>query len=309
VDTILPMTIPTVLRPWFAALFASCAGIGLYVYDDFCEAMEHSWLKSTLNALEVIAMGPGLGALAWVLVENARLNADAARRRLELERDRRFQMLGRIAASVAHEFRNPLHNLRLLVDEVRVSGAEPRLLERVDGNIRRLDQTVHLVYELARPPRQPEDAELEQVPLKAAVDSAVQEAARRAGRLLSVEHHPPPSDLPVRARPDALRIALDNLVRNAVEAAGDAGISIDYEENEREAVLVVRNPGSLPQEIAEGASIASEKPHGLGVGLGIARHLVAQCGGRVDLAAADGTVTTRLTLPIGTRTIPAGDTP
>jgi signal transduction histidine kinase len=293
--------------PALIGMLAFVCGLGIYLYDNRIKdsAVEGSPLKAALGAIEVLVMGPGMAVCAYLIAENLRLREDWHRASLAQERERRFQLLGRIAASVAHEVRNPLHNLRLIEEELAImSPPETQvLLDRVRANLSRLDQSVQLVYELARPTTLV-DADLPTLDLGEQVQRAIAEVVRRRGHA-TIAHVPPDQPVLVSARESGLRIVLENLVRNAVEAAGKGEVIIGYGERAdkgggREggfAVLTVRNPGSLPVGFTVSGTYPSMKPDGLGVGLSIANHLVAGFGGSLTITDTDGVVTGELALP------------
>jgi signal transduction histidine kinase len=217
--------------------------------------------------------------------------------------------------------RNPLHNLRLIQEELEiVSTPEAQvLLERVRANLTRLDQAVQLVYELARPTARGED--MPTLDFAEMVEKSIVEVRRRRGQA-AITHQPPDKPLLVAAREAGLRIAIENLVRNAVEAAGSGMVEIAYEvravasarptgtqaeeataktaefpEQSGFAVMIVRNPGTLPTGFSISGTFPSVKPDGLGVGLSIANHLVTGFGGTLAMTQGDGSVVGEIALP------------
>jgi signal transduction histidine kinase len=245
-----------------------------------------------------------MALLVLLVSENVRLKDQAHLRRLERERESRFAMLGRIAASVAHEVRNPLHNLRLIDEELRAEAppACKPLIDRVEANLARLDQAVALAYELARPNRKVDDSDIGELRLVELVEGSVKETARRTRRALAIDHRIPAAAVLVNAREAAMRIILDNLIRNAVEAAGPGTVTISYRRQEAGWLLTIANPGQLPaMQIGEGDLESSAKPDGLGVGLSIVRHLVRNLGATFHLGGDAGAVVAELCIPISTR--------
>ena len=281
-----------------AALAASC-GLGLYHFDNWYETLPNAWVKVCLDYAEMTVVGPGMGLLVWMLVERVRLSDDGHRRALRHEHEARFIMLGRIAASVAHELRNPLQIMRLVAEELRatVRGADVDLLNRLDHSLARLDQTVMLAYELARPMRPTGDADGVAINLCALVDEVLAEIERRSGIALRINHVRPIVAPHVMARDHALRIVVSNLLRNALEAAAGQLVTISYR-TETAIQLVIRNPGHLPDELLAGDDlVASSKPEGLGIGIAIARHLSGAIGGTITFRNLDQLAETSITLP------------
>jgi len=305
--------------PALIGMFAFLFGLGMYLYDNRIKdsAGEGTPLKAVLGGVEVLVMGPGLAIVAYLITENLRLREEWHRASLAQERERRFQFLGRIAASVAHEVRNPLHNLRLIEEELAIVGGRESqiLLDRARANLTRLDQAVQLVYELSRPTARL-DADMPTIDLGALVDKSIVEVRRRRGQA-EIIHNLPEKLILVSAREAGLRIAIENLVRNAVEAAGKGIVEISYSvrltalsppdasrivpaeipENTGFAVLTVRNPGNLPTGFSISGTYPSLKPDGLGVGLSIANHLVIGFGGALTVTDADGAVVGEIALP------------
>ena len=71
--------------------------------------------------------------------------ADKSRR---LERKKRLEALGRVAAGMAHEFRNPLGGIRLTVDALLEAQPHPRARERLEHVRRAVEHLNHIVEDL-----------------------------------------------------------------------------------------------------------------------------------------------------------------
>jgi signal transduction histidine kinase len=98
-----------------------------------------------------------------------------------------------------------------------------------------------------------------------------------------------------------VRIAIDNLLRNAVTAASEqAGtVSVSLRRDGAFFELLVTNPGQLPVWLANGedeALLGSTKPGGLGLGLSISRQLIADGGGELTITQQGRMVEARLRL-------------
>ncbi|MBA3684809.1 MAG: phosphatase PAP2 family protein, partial [Planctomycetes bacterium] len=151
-----PLVFGVAVRSWLVGFSGMIAGSTLFSIDNAVEELHlgepnlHFWIE----AAEFAMVGPGLGIVCLLLVERLRIAHGAAAARALEERERRYLLLGRMAAAVAHEVRNPLHTLRLVVDELSAEmpavGAHP-LRDQIDLSIERIDRAVQLVYQLARP--------------------------------------------------------------------------------------------------------------------------------------------------------------
>ena len=65
-----------------------------------------------------------------------------------LERKKRLEALGRVAAGVAHEFRNPLGGIRLSVDALLEAQPDPQARERLENVRRAVEHLNHIVGDL-----------------------------------------------------------------------------------------------------------------------------------------------------------------
>ena len=94
--------------------------------------------------------------------------------------------------------------------------------------------------------------------------------------------------LVVRADEELLERALENVVRNAVEAAAAGGRHVEVSAREGDGQVEVRveddGPGLAPDHPGEIRPFYTTRPGGLGLGLPLARKIVLLHGGSLELA-------------------------
>jgi len=288
-------------RSWIWAGVTLVFGLGLYVYDTWCDNLHVAgFFKELLEYLEITVMGPAMAALAFLACEQLSAKERMHALTLERERDKRFHFLGKVAASMAHEVRNPLHNLHLLNDELRtrITPENQELSDHIRGNLERLDHATMLIYELARPPGSVQSHDLVAIDLFQLLRTISDEMQGKCPRRAQLSLQPPPLPVHATARLEGLRIILQNLVRNAIEAAEGESVEISLPPSTSGARVLIRNRGLLASGLVEEAStVHSTKPGGLGVGLAIARYLARLYGGEITISQTPGWVLTALDLP------------
>jgi len=122
--------------------------------------------------------------------------------------------------------------------------------------------------------------------------AAVRPEAERRGVTVAVER---PPELLVNAAPGAAKVALANILDNAVKFSPTGGqVRIVVTAGREEAVIAVSDtgPGVSPQEVARlferfyrGKASRSMDVPGFGLGLAISRALVERQGGRISVEA------------------------
>jgi len=215
--------------------------------------------------------------------------------------------LGRVAAQVAHEVKNPLAGLLLYAMhlkgkvEGKLSEAEVSLLDKIVSTINHLTSTCDQILSFVRPVQlAPRCTDLNRVLGDVLQLLEPQLAAARVSARADFD----PAGAAGQLDETALRSALMNLTLNAVQSMSTGG------------VLTVRTRaagGSLVAEISDtGAGMNEEqvrnifepfyttKATGLGLGLPYAKKVVEEHGGRIEVESRPGQGTTmRITLPAG----------
>jgi len=109
----------------------------------------------------------------------------------------------------------------------------------------------------------------------------------------------PASSLRLNMQKNLLRIALLNLVRNAIEASGVAGVvSVETRADKDFVQVVIGDTGcGIPADMRERIfdPLFSTKEHGFGMGLPLVRQIVTEHMGEIDVQSSEGNGT-RFTL-------------
>ena len=234
------------------------------------------------------------GALLYGLRHKRLLEAERAASGVLAERlagTERRQALWVVAAAVAHDLKNPLHNLQLLVEEMESDAPRAHeLLPRLRDNVLRATERLH---ELARAGQAPEEAP-EPLDLSALLDelkARLAQAARASGSSVLVDC---PRGLAVRADSLALRSAVENVAANALEALHARGpggrLTLRARGDATGAVeLSVEDDGpgiAEPLRARLFTPFVSGSANGTGLGLAIARALARAGGGDLTCAEA-----------------------
>jgi signal transduction histidine kinase len=208
-------------------------------------------------------------------------------REREVLRAEQLAAVGQLAASVAHEIRNPLTTIKMLIqgvrEEVSVRALSPADLEVIESEVRRIERSLKTFLDFARPPRL-ERAPLDLVTLVEQTLGLIRGRAAKQHVVLAFRR--PDGPVPVEADGEQLRQVLVNLMLNALDALPRGGrLEIDLRNGgEREIEVSVEDsgPGIAPEMMPRlFTPFASTKETGLGLGLVVSRRIVEDHGGRL----------------------------
>jgi two-component system sensor histidine kinase HydH len=227
----------------------------------------------------------------------------------QLAHSEKIATLGRVAAQVAHEVRNPLAGLLLYSEHLKgklvgkVPAADAQLIDKIIETINHLTATTEQILNYARPVT---------LALKT-VD--LNNVARDVIQLLSTEisKHNIETVLefdrsPVSGMLDeaSIRAATLNLVLNAVQAMSTGGRStISTGRDGKKMWMVIEDTGAgmSPERIKEiFEPFNTTKSRGLGLGMPYAQKIIQQHGGRIEVESRQGKGTqVRIELPADER--------
>ena len=237
-----------------------------------------------------------LDRIVTALNEAGRRLADARRRAAQLARQvttaERLAAIGRIAAGVAHEIRNPIAAMRLKAESAVVgdSKRKDQALAMILGQIERLDVLLRRLLSVTEPEK-PRPASVALEPFLASCVAAHTEFARARGITVACRIEAEAS----RFDPQQMRRALDNLILNAIQAApARTSILVAARCDADHLVLSVHDQGSgPPAHIREHLfePFVTGRADGTGLGLSIVREIASAHGGIARLGHAHaGTV-------------------
>src|SRR5947208_8134423 len=209
----------------------------------------------------------------------------------------RLAAVGRLAAGLAHEIRNPIAAMRLKAENAIVSGDEGRqasALQSILEQVARLDALLRdlLAMTQRREPK-PVEADLDSF-LKNATDAHRELAAAKGVTVeaAAIPEAPTPPDFDI----DQVRRALDNLILNAVQNTPRGGtVTVAAAETNGNLHLRVSDTGpGVAGDIRERLfePFVTARAEGTGLGLAIAREIARAHGGEARLvsSAPSGTV-------------------
>jgi len=252
---------------------------------------------------EVARLGRAFNDMARSL----RRNRQRAR---EMVRREKHSALGRLAAGVAHDVRNPLHSIGLTLQHLH-EACRPETPERaadfdrsveiIRGEIRRLDRIVGTFLGFARSEARP-SGPVDLHELLTETERLVHKEAewRYVDVKLDLERGLPA----VHADGEAIRSSLLNLVLNSFEAMPRGGtLTLRLARNGNSALVEVADTGEgIPEEdqdrVFEFAFSTKERGSGLGLAM-VHQCVVEDHGGRVTLDSRPGGGTrVRMFLPL-----------
>ncbi|MBW2094050.1 MAG: PAS domain-containing protein [Deltaproteobacteria bacterium] len=213
----------------------------------------------------------------------------------EVERSRRLASLGKLAAGIAHEIRNPLSSIKgfatYFKERYQDVPADQETADIMIQEVERLNRVIGQLLEFARPvsieKRLTNVLELLRQSLKLVEGDAAQKKIRVAleegsfsGKLVDID-------------PDRIKQVLLNLYLNALEAMGEGGILT--------VAVRQKEPGMIEIEIRDtGKGISKEdlthvfdpyftrKPSGTGLGLAIVHKIMESHHGEIHIESAVG---------------------
>jgi signal transduction histidine kinase len=223
--------------------------------------------------------------------------------REEMMRLDRLASLGKLSAGIAHEVRNPLTGISLLLDDLHdrsaTGSADQQMIKKAVNEIDRVERLVNALLNYSSPAR----AEFRVCDLNQVVNDTVllmRRPAERSGVSILLESG---MIAVFRFDPEKIKQALLNIIRNAVEALPAGGsVRIATLASGETAVITISDNGPGIREddlplIFE--PFFTRKGAGTGLGLSITQRIVEEHRGRIQVESSPaGGTTFTIELPL-----------
>jgi two-component system sensor histidine kinase AtoS len=195
-----------------------------------------------------------------------------------------------MAATVAHEIRNPLGGIRgfaaLLARDIPPEDPRARLVDKILTGTKNLDRVVNELLEYTRPV----DLRLQPASCAELIDAAVS-LVELDGRPVRIVNEADTA-LKVLADADKMRQVFLNIVLNAVQSINGGGeVRVTAEAAENTVVIAVSDTGCgmTPEQLGQVFSpFFTTKEKGTGLGLAIAAKIVEGHGGTIGAVSEPG---------------------
>lgn len=256
------------------------------------------WYEERLNGLLLVDSAPrmyldedesillGLSRQISHSIETCRVVDQKIGLERALARQEHLAALGKLAANIAHEIKNPLSSVKTLAQLMR---EDPEVYEKYDrdlsyiiSEVDRLNRSVMQLLTFSRPA--PEDrAEVNLTELLETMAGLLEK--QYAGAQIDIRSCVATGLWMAHGNAELLRQAVLNLVLNAIQASGPGGevrLEARREAGRIEITVTDRGPGiaaALHEKIFE--PFYTTKQRGTGLGLAIVRKIVRQLGGEI----------------------------
>lgn len=198
----------------------------------------------------------------------------------------RLEAESQLASDASHQLRTPLTALSMRLDEILATSSEEWVREEARISLEQIDRLTEVVHDLINAPRSSSRRTPGVVELRAVLTQQSEEwspAYRRAQRELRIQV---PRSAAVWGSTGPLTQVIATLIENAL-MHGDGRTTVKVRRNDHSTVIEVTDEGGgidpdLGTRIFE-RSVSGRSSSGTGVGLALARTLVEDDGGRLEL--------------------------
>jgi two-component system sensor histidine kinase HydH len=221
-----------------------------------------------------------------------------------LRRSERLAALGQLTAGLAHELRNPLGTIKassqmLMKDSVKTRPeVMAEMAEYIDTEVNRMSGLITSFLNFAKP------LQIHPVPanLRAVLEDVLKqlmELAKNQKVKLALHMN---GDRTFEFDPDLLKVALANLVQNAIQASAPGQqVEIRVDGKDSDVIILVSDHGIgiQPQHLESIFNpFFTTKPQGVGLGLPIVAKIIDEHGGQIHVVSEAGKGTRfEVTLP------------
>ena len=272
---------------------ASGSNLGFLEIGLSLKSMEDTWRRSLRSMLVfgLAILAVGVFGMAVIFYNQQSHQRKVKSLEAEISRQERLSELGNLAATVAHEIRNPLNSVSMGLQRLKAEFSPSqdhdeyaRFLSLMQGEVQRLNAIVEQFLSLARP--------LSLKREKIAVDQFLNELTALAvgdanSSNVRINLKIAPGLPPLDADPNYLKQLLLNLVLNGLQAMPQGGtltVEAEADKDLLRLAVVDQGMGIERQALAKiFEPYFTTKPNGSGLGLSIARRIAEAHGGKITV--------------------------
>ena len=206
----------------------------------------------------------------------------------EVRMNEKLAAIGKLAAGIAHEIRNPLAGIsgsaQLLAGSVAVNEEDKQLLNIIQRESSRLDGLITEFLEYVRP----QDVQLKKidiVDIATQVGESLKVSSKWKDLNTALNFDMPSAEVWVNGEANKLTQVVMNLVLNAGQA-GAQNVQVSVRSENEKTFLEVRDDGSgisLENQARLFEPFFTTKDSGTGLGLAICYKMIEAMGGRIDV--------------------------
>ncbi|MCE5333486.1 MAG: hypothetical protein LLG06_02750 [Desulfobacteraceae bacterium] len=257
-----------------------------------CNDGSGGWISLLVNAA---AIRDGEDKTGYLLLFSDMTRMQELER--QLRRSERLAGLGKLAAGVAHEIRNPLSSIKgfaaILAERFGKDDGSHIITDSMTGEVDRLNRVVSELLDYAGATNLHKEVRSCRELVEYSFRLVQGDAASRNVRLLSSVS---PEDCSMEVDPDRFAQILLNLYLNAFQAMSGGGVlSVEALHSNGEVTVAVSDSGSgiAPEHLSHVFDpYFTTKPTGVGLGLANVHKLVEAHGGTIEVRSTPGSGTT-----------------
>jgi signal transduction histidine kinase len=247
---------------------------------------------------EEVELLTALASQSAIAIENARLYESVVAAEEKIRQSERLLILGEMAAEIAHEVRNPLTVIRMLIHSLHedFDGSDPRKrdTEVIEQKISQMENMVEQILHITSQ----REAQLRPVDVNSLMEETLTLVRHRLDHQKIEVVREYGDGLPnVMGDPAQLERAFLNLVLNAAQAMPDGGrlkVATGFQRNDSgccEVWIALEDTGvGIPPHLREEIfkPFFSSRPNGLGLGLSIVNRIIKHHKGHIEVESDPG---------------------
>lgn len=255
--------------------------------------------KGELDHLYIMAF---FSTITWVTLMLAILHIENLRQQIllqfELRRSEKLNVISQLAASVAHEVRNPMTTingfLQLLKMDDNLTNKQRSYIDISLTELTRAQEIINDYLSLAKPNNKAEQV----VNISKELNKIIELMTSYTNIQNILVTSTIEDNLFIRGNTDEIKQVFINIIKNGIEAISSNGkLHINAIAENNEALIIIKDNGggmTKDQLSKVGTPFYSTKEKGTGVGLTISFQIIAQMKGKIDINSVVGKGTTFL---------------